>query len=73
MRLTTQQKQQPKEGDTRTKDGFLWLPKKLGNEWRWLEYAKWKQRCMKLTSLVPEGGIYSPGQYHLSWVSTEWV
>lgn len=66
-------KRQPKEGDTRTRTGFLWLPKKLSGEWRWLERATWKQVCMKLTMLVPEGGGYSPGQYILKWVSTEWV
>jgi hypothetical protein len=30
-------------GDTRTKRGFLWFPKWIGEEIRWLERAGWKQ------------------------------
>jgi len=71
MRKIVTPQTQPKEGDARTKSGFLLLPKKIGNEWRWLEYASWKQVCIKRHSLVPERG-YSPGQYHLTWASTEW-
>ena len=29
--------------DRRIKTGFLILPKKLDNEWRWLERASWEQ------------------------------
>ena len=35
--------EQPKQGDTRTKKGFLFFPKTLGNEKRWLEFASWVQ------------------------------
>lgn len=31
----------PNKHDTRTKTRFLIFPKKLGNEWRWLEVASW--------------------------------
>ena len=27
----------------RIKKGFLWLPKKIGLEMRWLEYAEWEE------------------------------
>lgn len=33
-----------KDGDARTRRGFLILPKKIGNEWRWLEWAIWRER-----------------------------
>ncbi len=31
----------PKVGETRIREGFLWLPKmaSLNEEWRWFEYA----------------------------------
>lgn len=32
-----------KTWDTRIKTGFLIIPKKLGDEWRWLEVASWEQ------------------------------
>lgn len=34
----------PKQHDTRIRKGFLLFPKKIGNEIRWLETAKWKER-----------------------------
>lgn len=72
MKMRAKPKTEPKEGDIRNRTGFLWLPKKLGNEWRWLERATWLQVCTRLTTLVPEGGGHSPGQTFLKWVSTEW-
>ena len=73
MKISTAQKVSPREGDTRTRTGFLWLPKKLDGEWRWLERATWKQVRMRLHTLTPDGCGYSPGQTRLEWVSTEWV
>lgn len=34
----------PKDGDTREKTKFLWLPKEINQEIRWLEYARWQER-----------------------------
>ena len=34
----------PTESDTRIKQGFLWFPKVINNEIRWLTYQKWLQR-----------------------------
>lgn len=36
-------KTKPKGGDTRIKSGFLWFPKIIQNEIRWLEYATWHE------------------------------
>ncbi len=30
----------------RTRSGFLFLPKWIGNEWQWLVYATWKQELI---------------------------
>ena len=31
----------PNNGEKRTRKAFLFLPKKIGEETRWLEFAKW--------------------------------
>jgi hypothetical protein len=72
MRFKTKPKSYPREGDTRVKTAFLWLPKKLDNEWRWFEKARYKQKLMRMIVIV-HGGCYTPGNYKLKWVSTEWV
>ena len=36
-------KQPPKIGDTRTIRRFLWLPRRIGDEYRWLEWAEIRQ------------------------------
>lgn len=36
-------KKSPREGEIRIKTGFLFLPKKIKNQWRWLEFAEWEQ------------------------------
>lgn len=41
----------------RKRFGFLFLPKVIGHEWRWLEWAHWKQ-------------MYIGG---LGWCSIEWI
>jgi len=72
MRLKIKQSQNLKEGEVRVCKGFLWLPKYLDREWRWLEFAEWAQMTMRLPPLAVEVGCYSPGQTPLQWVSTEW-
>lgn len=32
-------------GDTRIRSKFLLLPRFVGNEWRWLERARWKEQA----------------------------
>lgn len=34
----------PKAGDVRLKRRFLWFPKRIGFETRWLEVAYWEER-----------------------------
>ena len=60
----------PVHGNKRTKEGFLFFPKRLLNpktdlyEWRWLERASWTQ-----TYLVAFGEDTTVG----FWSSEEWV
>lgn len=34
---------EPKHGDVRTFSKFLWFPKIIDREFRWLEYASWNE------------------------------
>lgn len=40
----------PKDGEERVVTKFLWLPKNLNQEMRWLEKAKWRQRAFHFTN-----------------------
>jgi len=33
-----------RDGDLRTRRGFLFFPKQIGKQWRWLEFARWEER-----------------------------
>jgi len=48
------------QGDSRYRDRFLLFPKAIGNEWRWLERARWKE-------------VYSFNYADSGWDATEWV
>lgn len=48
----------PVLGDERENGGFLILPKRLGLQYRWLEFARWRERYERKSVLVngdPEG------------------
>jgi len=68
-----QRKKQPKEGATRVKSGFLWLPKYIKGEWRWLETATWKQVRMRRWYAVPDVPSHERMQTYLKWVNINWV
>lgn len=74
MRLKVKNKPEPKENDERVIAGFLFLPKKIGNEWRWMERAKWRQKLVRVPYIPPPGVPgYTPGQTCLDWRPLEWV
>jgi hypothetical protein len=58
-----------KVGDTRFKTGFLFFPKCLNGEWRWLESTIWIQEMYLGTAGGPEGPSYGV----LRWQSTDWA
>ena len=39
----------PKDGETREITRFLWFPKCIDSEWRWLEKASWEQYYLNLS------------------------
>jgi len=44
MRWKPSKKSYPNYGDRRIVDRFLFLPKEMEGEWRWLEKASWGQQ-----------------------------
>jgi hypothetical protein len=44
MRWKTPKQTHPKCGDTREVTKFLFFPKRMRQEWRWLEKATWTQQ-----------------------------
>lgn len=59
-------KRKPFTGE-RTRRRFLLLPKKIGEECRWLETAEWLESWIDGTYI--HGVLVSYGE----WVSIEWV
>ncbi len=47
----------------RIKEHFLFFPKKINNEWRWLERVKYKQ-CYE---------EWWDGICYIRWVDKEWI
>jgi hypothetical protein len=63
-----------KIGDQRTRTAFLFIPKKIETEWRWLERAKWTEEKTQVLSDVgyaaePSGGLPCPITV---WVPIRW-
>jgi 5'-deoxynucleotidase YfbR-like HD superfamily hydrolase len=58
-----------KEGDIRIKEKFLLFPKRIDNEWRWLEKAKYKQVYERY--YFDFDGYYE--LYNLKWRNKEWI
>lgn len=54
----------PKEGDLRARRGFLFLPKTIGRETRWLERAYWTE------AYGPDYGRGRSAHHH--WHATSW-
>ena len=57
-------------GDVREKRQFLLFPKKIGNEYRWLEYASWREEAYQGLSFAPDRGPAIPV---LQWRPVAWV
>ena len=58
-------KSEPQFLDSRIKEHFLFFPKKIENEWRWLERAKYKQ----IYEYISGHGDFPP----LGWIDKEWI
>lgn len=49
----------PYVGETRIKYRFLWLPKTINNNTRWLERAAWVEQCYQFL-------------FHYEWIPIQW-
>ena len=56
------------EGEQRTVRRFLWFPKCLNREWRWLEFADIRQKVVKFDV----GGSMQWGYYKNAWHDIAW-
>lgn len=54
----------PDLGDKRIISKFIWWPKKLSGQWRWLEYTKVVQQYQQIL------GPYAT--HHQGWVDIHW-
>jgi len=57
-----------REFDKRIIEKFLWFPKCLNGEWRWLEKALINQEVLK----VDVGGTMEWGKYKHKWIDRKW-
>lgn len=48
---------------------FLWWPKQLGRQWRWLEKATWLQVCRAKAY----GGMFRDEKNYLVWRDSRWA
>lgn len=51
-------------GILRIRKGFLFLPREIGDEWRWLERAVWQERFCRDTHRGREVGYWED----LNWI-----
>lgn len=56
-------------GEKRTIEKFLWFPKILNRELRWLEKAK----IIQMICQVDDGGSMEWGCYKYKWIDIEWT
>ena len=73
MRLNINATPKIKEGETRIKSGFLFLPKEIKDEWRWLERAKWEEGVMRQSYYTDANGMPCKEHYFLCWYPTKWI
>lgn len=53
-------KTEEKAGTVKAVTAFLFFPKEIGGEWRWLEHATWEEK-------------YSTCWYSGGWYPTRWL
>ena len=63
-----QNKHDPYNGELRKKQVFLVFPKKIGDETRWLETAKWWERYTRHSYLDKDGAWVG----YQNWEVSEW-
>lgn len=69
MRWKEKEKKIKKIGDRRKIKRFLFFPKKIKGEWRWLEICRILQERIECVGTMPEGGAYDAWK----WKNIEWL
>ena len=70
MRWKHKPKRATRVGDIRVKSNvFLLLPRLISGEWRWLERASYKQECVEMMAMDPDGNTFDT----YGWVDLEWL
>lgn len=65
----------PTEGECRLRRAFLWFPKTIDRETRWLERATWTEKAIRRRMVFPpprEIRGYSPRFYSIEWTPWGW-
>jgi len=57
----------PKDWTKRERKGFLWFPKRISNETRWLEVAAWEEEVVHWVSAFTDERLY------WTWRATRWL
>lgn len=73
MRWKVRSKEEPELGETRLIRKFLLFPKRINDEWRWLERALIYQKYISRRALIPEvrHPIYIKCWRDSSWADNE--
>lgn len=70
MRWTNHSAKITEIGDTRFKHKFLWWPKTINGQGRWLEFAAYKQTYTEYKVYIPDSRIpYDSAR----WIDIEWT
>lgn len=68
-------KVKPVVGSKRTRLAFLWLPKTIADETRWLEIAMWEEEYMLVEDKKPRAYSFYTGYDvpTIKWISYKWL
>lgn len=66
--MRTYHKPEPKTGDRRHVRQFIIIPKRIGDETRWLERATWAEQYIEYLRASTVGTVRVRG-----WVPIEWI
>ena len=68
MKIKFTYKEKPRMFDIRTRNGFLFIPRIIDNEFRWLQRASWEERYQCV-----EGFGYKCWSGYECWVPVKWL
>ena len=69
VKMKIKLKPEPELGDIRIVSKFLWFPKYINREWRWLEKASYKQIYRKVWVALYD----ATSAFFIEWCDEEWV